>query len=163
VINQDVERGLAIIDELDRLNEELKGIEERMKAHGLRFPEKHVELNDPDREGRQYIARGLTHVVPIVFTADVLMSSFKADTKQHKAILDALPEQRRAEVLANFFDCTVKYERKIESGKKFRTTAADVLGHDAPRFITACVARDKFGVAKSGIKIEWDRAKKEAA
>jgi hypothetical protein len=37
-----------------------------------------------------------------------------------------------------------------------------ILGESAPIFVDACLARDKNGIPKSQIKVEWDRASKES-
>ena len=160
----DVERGLAIRKEMDALKAELKAIEERLEAAGLEGEQ--VELNDPEREGRQFLAQGEKHIVPVVFTADLLIKSFKFPSAHYTRITSAIPEgfaESGAQGLVAFFDRSVAYESRFDSGKKFRAHADELLGKDAPAFITACLARDKHGIPKSAIKIEWDRATEVAS
>jgi hypothetical protein len=160
-ISRDVDRGLAIRKEIEALSEELKGIEERLKNHGLAHPDQQIELNDPEREGRQFLARGETSVVPVVFTADILAKSFEDESSRHKLMETIV---RVADVpLKKFYVRSPKWEITEDNGKKFRQLADELLGKHAPAFITACLARDKYGMPKSAIKVEWTRASEEAA
>lgn len=154
-IQNDVERGLSIRKELECLKTELDEIEGRLKAAGIAAPEEQVELNDEEREGRQFLAHGAKHVVPVVFTADLLIKSFRHLSPLHSSLRTALGGV--APKLTEFFETPNKWESNFDSGKRFRRRAAEVLGKAAPMFITACVARDKDGIPKSAIKVEWDR------
>jgi hypothetical protein len=153
-IAQDVERGLEIRARIEALSEELKLIEERLKQAGISAPDQHVELADEEREGRQFLARGRDHIVPVVFTADVIVQSFQQLSPLHTQLKVIARED-----LTTFFKPPTKYENRFESGKKFRQQAHEVLGARAPVFISACVAKDrKTGIAKSAIKVEWSHA-----
>lgn len=152
-IASDVERGLAIREEMETLKTRLEAIEERLKQAGIESPHLHEELNDPEREGRQFKAAGLMHIVPVVFTADLLSKSFKDASPRH-----LLLKSFAGDKLPDFFAKPVTWESKFDSGKKFRAHAMEVLGAKAPLFISACVQRDKAGIAKSAIKVDWDRA-----
>jgi hypothetical protein len=44
-----------------------------------------------------------------------------------------------------------------------RAKAAGVLGAGAPAFVTACLQRDKNGIPKNKIAVEWARATDNAA
>lgn len=151
-IRADIDRGLEILAELEKLETELKNIEVRVKHAALHGEQ--VELKDADREGKQYLAAGSDRIVPVILTADKLLGSFADGSKQHIIITNAIGTQNVPR-LTQFFKRTVKFENVFESGKKFRTTADELLGKSAPAFITACLARDKDGIPKSDIKIMW--------
>lgn len=160
-IGNDVDRGLEICRQINALEEELKLIEERLKQYGLDHPEKQIELTDKDREGRQFVAEGKSNVVPIVFTADLIRQSFQNGGKHHAAITAALPLNVP---VSRFYERAVTWELLAKNGKAFRASAEEILGKEfAPPFITACVSRDKDGMAKSAIKVEWDRATEVAS
>ena len=152
-----VARGLELRREIATRQDELKIVEEQLKQAGLARPEAHLDLADAEREGRQWLAEGCEHTVPVIFTADYIMGSFPDKSPKHLVITTALGE--RAALLKQFFKVPKTWENKFDSGKKFRAHADDLLGKDAPAFITACLARDKDGVPKSAIKVEWDAAK----
>ena len=152
-LRADVDRGLEIRDEIEKLQTELKAIEVRVKNAGLNGPQ--VELVDAEREGRQFLANGTSKVVPVVFTADIIVGEFGRDSQRHHQIVDAVENKTG---LLQFFKPVNKFENRFDNGKKFRAVAAEVFGDLAPKFITACVARDKDGIAKSAIKVMWDDA-----
>ena len=151
-----VDRGLEIVAQMDKLDKELKEIEAQIEAAGLKHPEQHEELKDADREGKRWPAAGTGKIVPVIFTADIIVGSFAALGPIHQKIRTSLGGQ--ASMLGRFFKSVTKYENVFDDGKKFRTAAHGLLGDAAPPFITACVARDKHGIAKSSIKIEWKKA-----
>jgi hypothetical protein len=153
MVKADVDRGLQIVGQIDMLKKELELIETRLEAAGLNGEQ--VELNDPEREGRQFLAHGSKSVVPVVFTADLLVQSFQVGSAQHHKIIAALPPNH---YVREFFRSVRTFESLYSSGKIFRAKAAELLGKDAPQLITACVRRDKEGVAKSQVRIEWNRA-----
>ena len=146
----DIDRGLEIIGELEKLETELKPIEVRVKHAALHGEQ--VELKDADREGKQFLARGSDRSVPVILTADKLISSFAAGSKQH----DLISTVAGTRALNEFFRPIHKFENRFDNGKKFRTRADELLGPAAPAFITACLARDKDGIPKSDIKIMWE-------
>jgi hypothetical protein len=152
-----VDRGLEVRATIARFKHELDDIEAALSQRGLYADQ--VPLKDEDREGRRYLARGSELVVPVVFTADKIIGSFRADSAVHQTIRVAA-----ANFLPQFFTLVRTYECTIDDGKKFRAAAADILGDRAPAFITACLARDKHGIPKSDIKVLWSDAEpKEAA
>ena len=146
-----VDEGLALREQIGILEKRLDLIEARLKATGLESPQ--VELEDPEREGRQWLAYGSALIVPVVFTADLLVKSFKAGTDVQARINAAANGK-----LGQFFRLERKYERCFETGKRFRSVAAEVLASAAPRFIDACLQRDKAGLPKSDIKVAWGDA-----
>ena len=151
-IKADVDRGLEIRAQMEKLKVELKDIETRLHhaaLHGVQ-----VELADADREGRQYLAAGSERIVPVILTADLIVGEFASDSKRHIEILDSLYPRSG---LTLFFKPVSKFENRFDSGKKFRLQALEEFGKDlAPKFITACVARDRDGIAKSSIKVMWE-------
>ena len=150
-IQKAVDRGLEIIAQIERLDHELKGIEALLEYAALHGEQQ--DLNDPEREGRQFLAHGSKATVPVILTADLLVKSFAAESATHKAI-----EAVAADKLTEFFKPVNTFKTFFDSGKIFRRKADEILGKNAPAFITACVQKNKAGIAKSQIKIEWDRA-----
>lgn len=146
-----VDRGLAIVAEQARLKIELASIERTLKDAGLHS--EHIELRDAEREGRQYLARGSRAVVPVVFSADLLIASFRPQSPIHLRV-----QELAADHLPEFFEETVSFEKKIASGKAFRARADELLAGRAAPFITACLQLGKGGVPKSKISVEWDAA-----
>ena len=152
-----VDRGLEILLKMEELKAELKGIEAIIEHAALHGDQ--IDLVDPDREGKQYLAQGTTEIVPVVLTADLIIGTFQEGTAQHAAIESAAEGK-----LPLLYRRIVAFKNIFESGKKFRIEAGKVLGENAPQFVSACIARDKQGVPKSDIKIEWKRsAEKEGA
>lgn len=151
-IRADVDRGIEICAELEKLEAELKKIEARLKEAGLHGDQ--VNLQDADREGKQFLAKGTSRIVPVIFTADLIIGEFSASSPKAQMIRTAAHGK-----LAEFFKPVNKFENRFDSGKKFRLRAGELLGAAAPNFITACVARDKEGIPKSQIKVEWSSAK----
>jgi hypothetical protein len=153
-IAQLVDRGIEIRRELKKLAAELKEIEATLKEQGLKASAagRVEDLKDADREGRRWLAKGSTAIVPVVFTADMIVGSFTKDSRLHQAI-----EAVAVGNLREFFKPVNKFENRFDDGKKFRAHAVDILDKAAPAFITACLARAKHGLPKSDIKIEWDQ------
>ena len=146
-----VDRGHQVKKKLLALADELKDINAQLQAVALEGEQ--IPLQDEDREGKQYIARGSSVTVPVVITADALVQSFSKDSREHLRIAD-----KAGDKLDQFYTLKPKYEICDENGKRFRLLAASILGDDAPAFITACKAVDKNGVPKNKIVVEWDRA-----
>ena len=146
-----VDRGLLVKAKISTLREELEEIEAKLEAIALAGEQ--VPLEDEERDGRQFIATGSESSVPVVITADLLVQSFQADSREHLRIKDAAGEK-----LSEFYVPRTTYYVKDKDGKTFRRVAASILGDAAPAFITACTARDKNGTPKNKIVVEWDRA-----
>jgi hypothetical protein len=155
-LQADVDRGLALRREIKAHQEELKLIEARLEAAGLKGDQ--VDLKDEEREGKQFLAAGSKQIVPVVFTADLIVKSFQANSAKHKSI-DAVAQEQ----LRKFYLPTTTWECVTDSGKRFRKLADQILGKDGPALVTACVARDKHGIPKSAVKVEWDRAAEKGA
>lgn len=146
-----VDRGLEIRKQLKTLQHELKLIEEGLQKAGLEGEQ--VELKDADRDGRRFLARGGDAVVPIIFTADKLVQSFTAGSPIEQKI-----RAQSGGFFGDFWKPVNGFETLIKDGKRFRAQARELLADGAPAFITACVSRDKYGVAKSDVKIGWEDA-----
>jgi hypothetical protein len=73
-VKKHVDRGLEITAELARLDAELKGINQALELAALNGEQ--VDLNDADREGKQFLARGSERTVPVVISADLVHKSF---------------------------------------------------------------------------------------
>lgn len=149
-LQQDVERGLEIRKEIEALQAELKAIEKRLETAGLNGQQ--VPLQDADREGRQWIAKGVENQVAVIFTADSLVSSFAHESATHLQLRDLLGTQIR-----EFFRQT--WTNKFRDGKDFRAHALEILGKEkAPSLVTICLARDREGIAKSKTLVDWHNA-----
>lgn len=149
-VKADVDRGLEIRLQMEKLAAELKDIQVRLTHAALHGEQ--VDLTDPDREGRQYLATGTEQIVPVVLTSDMIIGEFGRESARHSEILKAVNHA----AITNFFKPVNKFENRFDSGKKFRAQASEVFGDKAPQFITACIARDRDGIPKSSIKVMWD-------
>lgn len=152
-----VDRGLELLAAVVPQLEELERVEKDLKE--LALAGEHVDLEDAEREGRQFLAQGTERIVPVIITADSLMGQFQEHSKKHDAIRAAA-----GDFLPQFYQSETTFKRVIDSGKKFRARAIELLGPEpGAKLITACIARDKDGIAKNAVKIEWDRAKEVVA
>ena len=84
----DVDRGLTIITEIDRLKTELKEIESRLEAAALEASSEGLTepLVDEEREGRRYLAQGTSHVVPVILESDQISGEFAEGSEKHSLI-----------------------------------------------------------------------------
>ena len=151
-VRQDVDRGLEIRDQMEKLKIELKDIETRLQHAALHGEQ--VDLQDAEREGRQYLATGTERIVPVILTADMIVGEFAAKSERHNLIAVAALGK-----LNEFYKPVNKFENRFDSGKKFRARASELLDKLAPAFITACLARDKSGIPKSAIKVTWNEVR----
>lgn len=156
-IAADIARGLEIRATMATLKAELEGIESRLEAAGLKGEQ--IPLQDKDREGKQYLARGASNIVPIRFESDLIAGSFQPDSLMHKAVVAALGETN-ADKLPKFFKDTRSFERVPKDGQAFRKLAREILEADCfAALISASTARGKGGIAKSKTVVAWDDAK----
>jgi hypothetical protein len=149
-IKSDVDRGLEIREAIEKLQAELQDIETRLQMSGLKNPGEQVELADADRDGKRWLAHGSGRMVPVIFTADLLIGQFDPHSQRAQTIQTAARGK-----MDHFFKRIAKYENRFESGKKFRKQASELLQDAAPNFITQCLARDKDGQPKSRIVVAW--------
>lgn len=150
-VRRAVDRGLEVRAQIDLLKAELETIEATLRAAGLAGEQ--VELVDADLDGRQFLAAGSVHTVPVVFTSDLVAQSFQDGSAAHLRAADAAGGR-----LGEFYRPVTTWKLLSKSGKAFRRDAAATLGAQAAAFVTACLMRDKHGIPKSQIKVEWDRA-----
>jgi hypothetical protein len=156
-IAADIARGTIIKAEIARLEIELKAIEARLESAGLQGEQ--IPLQDKDREGKQYLARGTDKIIPIRFESDLIAGSFQPDSLMHKAVISALGE-KNADKLPQFFKDTRTFERVPKDGQKFRQLAREILEADCfAALISAATQRSKAGIPKSKTVIAWDDAK----
>ena len=146
-----VDRGLEIRAQIQELQDELSTVEECLRHAALEGEQ--IELTDPDREGRQFLARGTESTVPVVLTADMVAQTFADGSKIHARLAEVAGDK-----LGQFYRAVTTWKILSKTGKAFRLEAMAILGNEAPAFITAALARDKNGIPKSQIKVEWDRA-----
>ncbi|HEV2691428.1 MAG TPA: hypothetical protein VG347_00880, partial [Verrucomicrobiae bacterium] len=73
-----VDRGLEIVAEKKRLEAELDKIVIELEQHGLDNNAHHEELEDAEREGKRWFANGTEFSIPMIFTADKLVSEIAA-------------------------------------------------------------------------------------
>lgn len=158
-LQTDIDRGLEIVVEIEALKTELSALTERVKRAALNGPQ--IPLEDADRDGTQFIARGTEKLVPVVITADYLAASFTNLSPKHEEVLAALPH--RQPQLTDFYQPKTTWERGIDDGKDFRRLAREMLAECAEPFIVACLARDRHGIPKNAVKIGWDRAREGRA
>jgi hypothetical protein len=147
-----VDRGLEIVAEKARLEAELKDI--ASKLEGVALVGEQVELNDADREGRQFLARGSEKTVPVIISADLVVKSFADGGKTYAQ----LQELAGLVKLRKFYVPETTWKAAFVDGKELRKLAAEVLGAAAPAFITACLQRDRNGMPKNKIAVDWSRA-----
>lgn len=148
-IAADIERGIEIRAEIKKLEAELKGIEKRLESAGLQGHQ--IPLQDEDREGRQFLARSPKHIIPVIFESDQIAKSFKPNSVMHKAVTELAGEH-----FALFYKDVREFQRVPKDGNAFRKLARELLGVEAPPFLSACVQRKKDGIPKSRTVIAWD-------
>lgn len=147
-----VDRGLQLHHQIEAAQKELKQIEVQLRSHALTGEQQ--PLNDPDRDGRQYLAQGTNVTVPIILTADILTQSFGDGSPTHRAATAIAGDD-----LITLYRPITTWKMLAKTGKAFRTEAhARLAPEQAARLITALTARDKDGIPKSTIRTEWDRA-----
>ena len=152
-IASDIARGLEIRAEMARLKIELDAIESRLDAAGLECHQ--IPLQEADREGKQYLARGRDKVIPVRFESDQIVGSFQPDSIMHKSVAAIAGDH-----LAKFFKDVRKFERVPKDGNEFRKLARKLFEPDAyAKLISACTSRGKDGIPKSKTVIGWDDAK----
>jgi hypothetical protein len=155
-IKELVDRGLEIVAAEKALDAELEKIVAELEHHGLEHSAQHEDLADADRDGRRWFANGTEVSVPMIFTADKLVGEVATKSPKRVEIEAAAGRFFRA-----FFKPVSGYVNLFKDGKQFRKHAHELLGSEAPAFITACVARDKNGIAKSDVKILWNETVKK--
>lgn len=152
-IAADVDRGLALAAQLDEIKAELKTIESRLQQAALEGVT--VPLEDGEREGRQFLARGTAAVLPVRIESDQLIASFDPKSDLCRDLV-ALTLNR----VGLLFRDVRKWERIAKDGKTYRAAAAEHFGPEVgAQIVSLTLQRNKDGIPKSRIVIPWDRAK----
>jgi hypothetical protein len=152
-IAADIDRGIQIKAEIALLVVELKAIEERLEAAGLQGGQ--VPLQNPNLEGKQFLAKSSRTIVPVRFESDLIIGSFEAESPIHDQVKAICGDK-----IVRFFKASTKLDRVPKDGEAFRKLARELLDSDAfAKLIHAVTARDKKGIAKSKTVIAWDDAK----
>lgn len=156
-----VTRGIALYKKITSLQEELKGVEEEITSIALQKSDEHQRLADDEREGRRFLARSGhdpdAPIVPVIFTADKLISSFEEHSVEHQRLVDAAGDK-----LPLLYNRAVMFSRIAKDGKAFRSFTVKHFGEKADAIIVAARELDSAGLPKSDIKIEWKNAGTEA-
>lgn len=157
------DRVAEINAEIAKLVTEKKGIEARLEAYALAHPELHEPLKDDKREGRRMLFSGTRHKLPIVFTSDHIIGSFRDGSDKHKELLGLLCEEfsetEAPRILKKFFEPPSKWENLFDSGVKFRAACGERLPKSiAAKFVTACTQVSKEGVKKSATAFDYKQA-----
>jgi len=158
-ITADIARGIEIRADMERLKTELKVIESRLEAAGLRGP--HVPLEDQEREGKQAILITPTHRLPVRLESDVLVASFDIGGTTEKQV-SALISTDQFNAL---FKPVNKYERREPDGHKFRLKAKKAINNHSMymQLIRVLRSTDADGIAKCKTVIAWDQLKPATA
>lgn len=156
-ISTDIERGLELRNLIKASQTELKAIEKRLEQAGLEGEQ--IPLQEPDREGRQFIARSpkLGIAVPVIFESDQIVASFRDGSVMAEDLI-AFCDQREIR-LHEFYVPVTSYTRLAKDGQDFRKSARKILGHLAPEFVSRCLQRDKDNIPRSRTIISWDNSK----
>lgn len=148
------DRLVEICQEIDKLTKEKKDIQAKLEPYALEQP--HETLKDDQREGRRVHVSGRRYKLPVVFTSDLLIKSFKEGSPKHKELMAILADRKEPtdltvdHQLKLFFDAPNTWEARYDDGQKFRKAAAEHLPEEiAAVFISACTQRDKYGVKKN--------------
>ncbi len=154
-ITADVDRGLAVVAEIEALRDELRAIESRLQQAALASPT--VPLENEEREGRQFLARGSTATLPVVIESDQVIASFPADGPIHSTLCRLCGGGDR---LAPIFRLVAKFERVPKDGHAYRLALREHFDPLlAPEILAATLQRDKNGVPRSRVYAAWDRAR----
>ncbi len=147
-----IDHGLALREKLLEIAFDLENIEAAIREAAI-HGSPHIDLKDPDRDGRQFLARGTQYTVPVILTADLLTQSF-----QENSVLHGRAQAIAGDHLSDLYKAVTTHKMIPKSGKAFRREAAALLGpQKSAELITAITARDKYGIPKSTTKIEWDQ------
>jgi hypothetical protein len=162
------DRLVEIDIQLGKLTDEKKLIQARLEIWSL--AQHHEPLKDEKREGRKVSLAGTRHKATVTFSSDLIIGSFKQDSPKHKELLRVLgPVTHESNVsatklLEKFFSPPDTFENRFKDGQKFRAAAAEWLNEEvAPKFVAACRAVDRFGIAKSKTTFEVEAQVAEEA
>lgn len=148
-ISRDIERGIEIRAEIEKLTLELKAIEARLQEAGQNGDQ--IPLQDQRREGKQFLASSDQRIVPVRFESDLICASFEPDSIMHKEAAEITGDH-----FPRFFKQSNKFARVPKDGEELRVLARKLLQPDKfALFIRAVTDRNKQGIAKSRIVVGW--------
>lgn len=152
------DRLVEIDRQIKTLAEEKKEIEARLDAYALKQPQE--SLKDTAREGRKVTLSGTRFRLPVIFTSDLLLKSFKEGSQKHKELVFILEDNGEPrDRLGLFFSPPSTWETRFKDGLEFRAKVAEHLPKEvASRFISACTQVDKHGVKKSTRAFDYQAA-----
>jgi len=157
VIATFVDRGLAIVAEIEALEKELKQIEAGLSTAALSASKdgRTEALVDEEREGHRYMAEGTEKTLPVILESDQISGEFSEDSEKATKLKDLCGHR-----LNHLYKRTVVYARVPKDGKAFRAAAAAHWPPDeAAKIISAAISRDKHGIPKSRVVVAWNQAK----
>lgn len=154
------DRVAEINAEIQKLSAEKKQIEARLEAYALVHSEQHEPLKDEKREGRRMVLAGARHKLPIVFSSDLIIGSFRDGSEKHKELIallcEEMSESEAPKALKKFFSPPDKWENLFDNGVKFRAACGERLPKSiAAKFISACTQTTKDGVKKSNVSFDY--------
>lgn len=158
IVRDLIDEGLEIDERIEKLTARKKEIEEKLVFFARLA--RHEPLVDADREGKRAMLSGHDGVVlPVVFESDMLMKVVRHGSVEHARLQEA--GVGSIVELDGFWTPREILENRYKDGKKFRSAARRLLGPErAAKLITASVARDRKGIAKSRVVVSWDAARK---
>ena len=152
--------GLQLYKNLTDVQEHLKYVEEQIVTIAQNRSDEHQPLADDEREGRRFFAKSGDGpddpIVPVVFTADKLISSFKPGSPEHQRL-----EEATGGKIALLFTKETMFKRAARDGKTFRSQVRKNFGQDADDVIIAARDLDENSLPKNDIKVEWKDAATE--
>jgi hypothetical protein len=157
------DRVAEINAEIGKLAAEKKGIEARLEAYALSRPELHESLKDEKREGRRVMLSGTRHRLPVIFSSDLIIGSFRDGSEKHKELLallcEEMSESEAPKALKKFFSPPDKWENLFDNGVKFRAACGERLPKSiAAKFVTLCTQVSKDGVKKNTTSFDYKQA-----
>jgi hypothetical protein len=158
-IAADIERGIIVKAEIERLKGELKIIEKRLESAALSAP--HVPLAAADREGKQAELASDRHILPVRLESDMLVSFIERGSPIDNKLIDLINPVTHAAL----FKPVHGFERRTADGNKFRGLVRMAIDDEstALEVIDVLRSRDKDGVPKSRTVIAWDDVIKVAS
>lgn len=151
-----IDEAITLHREVERASERLAEIEATLKTYAGERPELHELLSDGDREGTQVLLKGERGTLPLIFTADTLLSKVPPGVEPATEMFGLCARHGVSPQL--FYAPTTDLYRTISDGKRFRAKVREMLGDDAPAFLRLCASRDKHGIIKNRAVFDYDRA-----
>lgn len=145
--------GRVYAEQISVLKERIESIEAVLKSRALNVP--HEPLANGSREGRRATLKEGDQSVSVVFESDLLKGSFAFDSDL-TTNLQGLCGNRFDALFRTKTTC----ERRITDGHKFRILVHSELPESsAVAVIEALKDKDKSGIVKSKVSVEWNPKK----